>query len=141
VNFEPDAIARILAVSAPALVALAGALRGPGALRSRLRHDIELLNSLPTDSAAHTNLLQHIEHQLLNLSKLETEGKRDWQGLIISAVLVLAFAAGAYWFIDRLTWWGWVTGGTLALFALVGLGEVFGRAQRVPRDNKGNKLT
>ena len=124
----------------PAAVALVGVLQGPGALRSRLRHDIEMLEKLPKDSAAHAKLLGYIDAQMERFAKVETDSRRDWNGLIggtvASVVLGVAFMGlGAY---D--TWWSLMLRVLAVLSGLTALIVVFESAGKVPRNEKGHRI-
>ncbi|MGL4173998.1 MAG: hypothetical protein ACRCTR_08005 [Actinomycetota bacterium] len=139
-NFDLETAARVLAVLVPASVTLAGIIRGPGALRSRLRHDVELVEKLPEDSVARKMLLESIASQVDRVTKLETESSRDWEGTIIGTILVVIFLGLAVWLGGLGTWWAWVLAVLTGVFGLAGLAHVSETAQRVPRDEKGNKI-
>jgi hypothetical protein len=124
----------------PVIVTLAGLARGPGAVRSRLKHDVELLEKLPEGTAARESYEKYLETQVNRLAKLETESSRDLQGLVISVVLVVAIGGFGLWLMTLDHWVGWVIGVAAIVFAAAGLGSVFDDAQKVPRDEKGKRI-
>lgn len=124
----------------PALVALVGVLSGPGALRSKLRHDIEMLEKLPKDSSAHRRLLQYIDAQVERFANLETESSRDWNGLVGGFVSAVVLWAGFLYLIPMDTWWSWILGVLVGLFALVAMILIFESAAKVPRNPKGVRI-
>lgn len=124
----------------PAAVTLAGLSRGPGAMRSRLKHDVELLEKLPPESEARTKYEAYLAIQVDRFAKLETESSRDIQGLVISGIMVVIFGAAALVLFSLDGWWWWIGGVVIAIFSLAGLSSMFDDAQRVPRDAKGKRV-
>lgn len=139
-DLDWTAAGRVLAGVVPVVIALVGLSRGPGAVRARLRHDIELLDKLPAGSPAYQRLESYLDGQVERFTKLETESSRDVQGAIISFVLVLAFAFTGVWLVSLGAWWQAVPGLVSLLFAAVGTGETYKAVQRVPRDEAKKPL-
>lgn len=137
---DPGAIGRLLAASLPALVTILGLLRGPGAIRTRLRHDVELLEKFPPDSEARRKFEVYLSEQVDHFAKYETASKRDVQGLVIAGVLVVGFGALALWLFTLEDWWWWILAASIAIFALAGLATMYESAQKIPRDDKGKPL-
>lgn len=132
-----ETLGKAVLAGVPVLVTVVGILRGPGALRQRLRHDVELLEKLPEDSEARNRLLTLLDKEIEQLVLVDTEGKRDWTGFGTSLVLVVALGGLGLWLwgLDAALW------RALALipwlFALVGLTSILESLQKIPRDEKG----
>lgn len=139
-EFDPLVASQIAAVTITASVTLAGFFSGPGALRNRLKGDIELLEKLPPESTAHSTLLANIDDQLKVIQKLDRTASRDGQGAIIGAILVVAFGWLGFYLLRLNDWW-WQMGGAVTLiFAAAGLAVVFEDLQRVPRDKDNKRI-
>lgn len=121
-------------------MALVGATRGPGALRSRLRHDAELLDKLPEGSEAHKTLLDHLNDQLERIAKSESEGKRDIYGSVLGGFVAIGFAWLTVFLYTQDDWWWRVFSPVTAFLAVFGLSYIFDRIQKVPRDEKNNPI-
>jgi MFS family permease len=108
---EPMALEWISQV-APAVVAAGtavfGLARGQGATRSSIRHDVETLKDLPTDSAAATALMKHIEWQIQNLHESETEGKRDLAMAVWGLFFGITFGYATIILLAQDWWWRWL---------------------------------
>lgn len=130
-------IGRVLVGAVPAVVTLVGLTRGPGAMRSRLKHDVEVLEKLPAGTEARTRYEAYLAIQVERFAKLETESRRDIQGLVIAGFLVVGVGAIALYCFALEGWWWWICGVVLSVFAIAGLSTMFEAAQRVPRNEKG----
>lgn len=132
--------ARVVATLVPAVVAVVAFASGPGGLRSRLRHDAEVLEKLPPGSAAHTELLDLVATQVTRIAQLETDASRNWP-MLVGAALATPFA---FWGTIELAtadhWWWWIVAVGLGFTGLALLYGIFESAQRVPRDKDGNRL-
>jgi hypothetical protein len=103
--------------------------------RSQVRQDVELFNLLPEKSAARSELLTHIDKQVIRLIKNEEELTRDPTGvllafiflLVASALTVTCFREGGVW------WFLIVPASFFGIFGLVGLGQDLPRRRRDPR--------
>lgn len=133
-------VGRVIGTLAPAAVALLGAFRGPGALRSRLRHDADLLEKLPEGSAAHGTLLAHLNDQLERIAKTESEGKRDTSGAAVGGFVAVLFAWLTVFLYTQDDWWWRALSAIAAFLAVFGLAYLFERIQKVPRDEKDNPI-
>lgn len=140
-------IAKVLGGLIPLVVSLIGFARGPGALRSRLKHDAEVLEKIPAESSAHAGLLQLIEVQVDRIAKLETEASRNWNTFVGALVAAPVCFWGAAAIAASGPWLG--AGGVIlrvVLAAAVGfvgvacLYGIFESAQRVPRDENGDRI-
>lgn len=149
-DIDWHAVAQIAGTAITAGVALAGYLTGPGALRSRLKGDVELLTNLPTDSSAHEKLLEHIDHQIETIVKLDTEASRDTSGAVIASLMALGLGWLAF-YLFGLDWrpWGWhhvwkwvwnALGVVMVVSAAACLSLMFDALQRVPRDIGGKPI-
>lgn len=133
-------VGRLIASSVPVLLAaILGFVRGPGVPRTRVSHDADLLAKLPESSAAHRTLSSHINSQLERIVVLDDQGKRDWSGAVIAAVLIAGFLAAALWLWQQATWWGYSSSIALAIFALAGTSIMFESLELTVRDDRGNK--
>ena len=137
VTIDWELVGRVVVGGLPVAVTLLGLLRGPGALRSTLKHDLALLEQLPETSPARGTWLKHIEMQVERIRLLDSEGKRSWQDFGIALGLVVALLAGTVWLWGLSAWWQLAIAGVLAIFALAGMSTMFEALQRVPRDEKG----
>lgn len=133
-------IGQVAAGAVTAATALAGILTGPGALRSRLRNDIALLEQLPPGSPAHDRLLEHIDYQVGHIAELDRNASRDIQGAIISGIMIVLFGVLGFWLLNLDDWWWRVAGGIILVFPLAGLSSMYDDLQRVPRDAKGKRV-
>lgn len=131
---------RVLVGALPILAILAGAIRGPGAFRSRLKHDLDLLEKIPEETEARKLFEDYLAEQVRRFSTLETNSSRNWQNVIIGSALVGAFLALTLYWGTRDHWAWWVVATVPAAFALAGLVYVFEAAQRRPRDDEGNPI-
>ena len=132
--------AKTLPAVVPAAATIIGLGRGPGALRSRLRHDVELVEKLPADSTAQRKMLSHIESQIDRISKLETEASRDVQSLVLALIFAPTLGILTLYLADRDHWLAWAAAVFSGLLALVFVYGIFESAQRVPRDQKGHRI-
>lgn len=134
-----ETIGRVAIGLVPAVVALVGYMRGPSQLRATLRHDVEMLEKLPTGSAPHKLLLSSIERQLKRIDLLDTEASRDVQGAVISALMIIGLGYLALWLIGNGEWWGIGLATVTGILVGAGIGSMFDDLQRVPRDEKGKR--
>ncbi|KAA1426466.1 hypothetical protein [Nocardioides antri] len=139
-NIDWRMVGQVLATAAPLAVAALGASRGPGALRSRLRHDVDMLDKLPEGTAARASMLGYLDEQISRIRKLDAEATRDVTASVLGAVLALVFIWGAIWLIDREDWWWQIMAAGPAVLALAALIYLFEAVQRVPRDDKGHPI-
>ena len=149
INFDWQSAAQIAGAAVTAGVALAGFITGPGALRNRLKGDIELLGGIPAESAAYESLLGHIEHQVKTIETLDKSASRDASGAVIGALLAIGLGwLGFFLFeTDGEPWgwpiWAWVWTG-LGVFSLICaaacLSNMFDALQRVPRDENDKPI-
>lgn len=80
----------IAALGITALVIQGWRARGAANRRRMLiKHDVEIVNLLPTDSKARATLMGHVENTIEQLIIYETVGRRDW----------LTMASGGFLFI------------------------------------------
>jgi len=140
-DFDYQSLGRVLLGALPAVVAVIGLYRGPGTLRANLRHDIEMLEKLPEGSDARTKMLAFVDSQVERFAKLETEASRDRIGFSIGLFMSVGFGALGLWCATQGGFW-WMFGAVWAWSgSLLSLGLLFDSAQRVPRDEKGTKIT
>lgn len=139
-NFDPLLATQLVAGTVTAGVTLVGFFSGPGALRNRLKNDIDLLEKLPPGSAAHETLLAHIDDQLTAIRSLDQTASRDGQGAVIGGLLVIGFGWLGFYLIGLDDWWWDLTGALVLIFAAAGLTSVYDDIQRVPRDPKGKRI-
>jgi hypothetical protein len=138
VTQEWETFARVIGVLIPAAAALLGFVRGPNALRSRLKHDAETLDKLPKDSEAHRALLEHIRAQVSDLRRYETVATRHWPSLIGALVFAPLTGYATVWLIQRTTWGGFVGAllcGFLTITLAYGIFEAGQRAPETPKEN------
>lgn len=139
-DIEWQAVGKWAITAVPAVVALLGFLRGPGALRSKLRHDIEMLEKLPKDSDPYKKLLVYIDAQVARFARIETESSRDVQGFVVGLVLSALIWGAALW-LWTLGAWYWRAGAVVvACVALAGMSVTFDSAQKVPRGEDGKPI-
>lgn len=132
--------AKTLPAVVPAVATVVGLGRGPGALRSRLKHDVDLVEKLPDGSGAQEKLLTHIEGQITRISKLETDATRDWSSFVLAIVSAPSLGVLTIYLAGREHWLAWIAAVFSGLLALVFVYGIFESAQRVPRDKKGHRV-
>lgn len=134
---EWDWVLKSVPVVATVLTAVVSASKGPGALRSRLKHDVELIEKVP-ESDARTALLDLVQSEIHALRRWEVDARRDWTSFVFALICAPSFGFLTIWLVQQDDWWSWlsVLTGTLSLVLLYG---IFESAQRVPRDKKGRR--
>jgi len=128
----------------PVLVTLATFLvtlsRGPGALRSRLKHDVELVEKLP-DSLARAVLLDFVHEEAKALTKYELEASRQWPLFVFSLMVAPSLGYLTVWLIrDQNGWWTVPAAAVAGVVTLLFVYGIFETGQRVPRDKDGKRL-
>ena len=128
----------------PALVPLVTVLitlgRGPGALRDRIKHDVELVEKLP-DSRARDGMLDLVEREVRDLNRFDATASRDLPMFGLSLVSAPLLGYLTLWLIrDQHGWWTVPTAVVSGLLALLFVYGIFETGQRVPRDKGGKRL-
>lgn len=127
-----DIAFRVLPPAVPALTAIAAAVRGPGALRSKILRDAEIVAKLPESQARETMLeLLHVE--TTRLKAYQTGTARYWTKLTSFVLATAGFGYLTAWLVTRPHWWSWfaIATGYVGLNFLI---AVFQSARRVPKD-------
>lgn len=110
-------------------------------MRSRLRHDVDLLEKLPTDSPSRGALLEHVSLQVVRLCSLESpESRRDWSSFgfaLVTAPLLLSLTVTL---VQGGAWWQFALAPVTAVVGIACFYGIFESAQRVPRNAKGKRL-
>lgn len=132
---------KVVAAALPAVAAILGLVNSSGRMRKQIRDDIELLDKLPADSEAHERLLSHIAGQVETLISWRETSKRDWSGLSVGVVITGLFGVGAWWLFGHGRFWTSVLGALSLVVAALGLFGISESIARVPRDDKGRRLT
>ncbi len=138
VQWEP--IIRSVVTVVPGLVAIVGLARGPGALRSRLKHDIELLEKLPEGSEPHAVMLDHISAQVHRMTAREDTASRDWPMFVVSVIAAPGLGLMSVYLWQQHHWWGILLASLSGLLAVIFLYGLFETGQRVPRDSRGKRI-
>src|SRR4051794_33180264 len=99
-----EAIAKALPAVVPLGTALFAATRGPSVLRSRIKHDAEVVEKLP-DSEARTALLDLVKDEVEQL-RLDGQGSRNLSTLVMAFIGALGTGYLTVWLVSRGTWWG-----------------------------------
>jgi hypothetical protein len=133
-----DVAAKTLPAVVPLITALFAATRGPNVIRSRIKHDAEVVEKLP-DSEARTELLDLLRDEVDEL-RLYNQGRRNLPTLAMAFVAALATGYLTVWLARQGAWWELlaIPSGFLTVVLVYG---VFESAQRVPRDEKGKRLS
>lgn len=139
-NPEWETAVRVALGAVPALATVAGLLQGPGARRTRLKRDVELLGNLPAESAAHRSMLQWIDSQINELKTFETNASRDWTGLGIAVVLSVVFGYLTYFLLARGEWWEILLATVSGVLTAAMVFMTFDSAQLARRNEKGNRI-
>lgn len=135
-----ESMARGIGLAIPPLVAIAGYFRGPKGRRARIDNNLDLMLRLPEESNARAVMSEWIDNQVASLRNFESEAKRDLQGMVISALLTVAFGALAWWLISLGHWWWYLLSVVPGVFVPVGLASTFNDAQLAKRDGKGVRI-
>ena len=108
--------------------------------RAQLRQDVELLNLLPQESTSRSALLAHIDQQVAQVLRSESELTRDLSGALLAVFMLLAALALAIAaFRERGVWWL-----LLIPVILFGGAACYGIGDSLPkrkRDEKGNVIS
>lgn len=114
--------------------------RGPGVLRSRLKHDVELVEKLP-DSPARDVLLDFVHEQAKALTKYELEASRHWNLFVSSLFIAPSLGYFTVWLISEQSgWWTVPAAAVAGVATLLFVYGIFETGQRVPRDKDGKRL-
>lgn len=134
-----DVIGKAVAGAIPIVAAIVGFFRGPGVLRSRLNHDVDLLQRLPPGSPPHDHLLEKIDRQLRTIESIDREASRDVSSAVIAFLLIVGLTFASVWLWAIQVWWGYLLAIGIAIFALAGIASMIDSLELVPRDEKGRK--
>lgn len=107
--------------------------------RSQIKQDLELLNLLPQESGARSDLMTHIDMEIVHLIKGEGELTRDGSGISL-AIVILAIAISLVILAIINSGWSWlllIPSILLGTLGAVGLGE---SAPKKKRDSKGGRI-
>lgn len=106
---------------------------------ANIAKDIELYNSLPSDSKSKQKLLLAIDAKITSQLIHEVELRRNPAGIILGITLVLAGAYLSWFFYDKGSWWllGWSVSFFILILGIVGF---FQDISRLARDEKGNPI-
>lgn len=132
-------VGQIAPVVVPLLTAAFAATRGQRRLRANLRHDAETAKELAEGSPAQVKLLEHVNWQIDQLRRTESEGSRYIPGVAMGFALAVGFGYFTYWLLNQGAWWRWfgVIPLVLAIVGLYGIFESFGVAKR---DHRGRRI-
>ena len=108
--------------------------------RSQLQQDAELFKILPEESTARSELLVHIDKQVVRLIRNEDELTRDPTGILLAIIfLAVAVALAVTSFREGGVWWFLIAPASFfGIFGLVGLGQDLPRRKR---DERGRPIT
>lgn len=139
---DADSVREVLQAAAPlivAVVAVVGALRGPGRRLERLKAEAELLRLLEPGTEAHTAVQRIVDK---HASEVETliSARRDWGMFAASVILAPVCTWGAIQFADWGGWIGWPLAMVAGLFAVLFVYGIFETWALVPRDAKGKRI-
>lgn len=139
VNDSIDLVVKLLPIVSTIATALVTVARGSGVLRTRLRHDVEIVKDLP-DSSARASLLTHINNEIAALVAYD-KARRDLPMLIVALALAPTFGYLASWLIlVKGEWWALALGVVCAVASVVFLYGIFEAGERVPRDTDRNRI-
>lgn len=132
-----DIAFKVLPPAVPALTAIATAMRGPGALRSKVLRDAEIVAKLP-DSQARTTMLELLDTETTRLKAYNTATGRYWTRLTSFVLATAGFGYLTAWLVTQSHWWSWfaIATGFVGLNFLI---AVFESARRVPKDPTGTR--
>ncbi|WP_181775320.1 hypothetical protein [Amycolatopsis pittospori] len=135
-----DTASKLIAAGVPVLGALIELYRRREGNRQRrqLKIDVDLVSSLPEDSAARARLLTHIDNTVELMLQGQNELRREPTGITLAIILIVA-AGGLIVLAVRSpsSWWLWIPAGFCIVLGLVGLSQ-----DAVPRkrDVRGRPL-
>lgn len=121
------------------VAALLASSRGPGVIRSRLKHDAEVLEKLP-ESRARNDLIELLRDEIAVLRRYD-QGRRDIPMMVVALLATPLLGYLTIWLAQLGKWWSIGLAIPFGLLALVFAYGIFETAQRVPRDSKGKRLT
>lgn len=132
-----ESLARLVPAIAPVAVAALGATRGPGALRTAIRHDAETLKTLPADSQSAKALKSFPAGQIERLARASSEDvTRNVPMLVVAFLATPLLGWGAIALYQRGGMWV-ALAILMGMLAMLFLHGIFETAQKVPRDGKG----
>jgi hypothetical protein len=135
-----DLALRALPALVPLITLLVTLVRGPGALRSRIKHDIELLVQLPESAPARDALLSIINSDIETLGAYHT-AKRDWSMFVVAIICAPLLGYLAVWLVvEQDGWWTVPVAFVSGLFAVIFVYGIFEAGERVPRDEHGKRI-
>lgn len=138
-NGSIDLVVKLLPIVSTIATVLVTVARGPGILRTRLRHDLDILKELP-DSAARDALLTHIDNEVSALVAYD-KARRDVPMLVVSLALAPTSGYLASWLIlTKDDWWALALGAVCAVVSILFLYGIFETGERVPRDKDGKRI-
>lgn len=138
-TLNAEAIAQLLTAATVAISTAAALARGSGTARAKLLDDIEVLKSLPADSAARERMLAHVDQQVNALTRGE-QGSRHWSMFAVAVIASAGLGMATIRLAQRGDAWG-VTAATITgALALVFVYGIFETAAKVPRDTHGKRL-
>lgn len=139
-NIEWVDVGKVLVGLLPTLTVLAGVIRGPGVFRSRLKHDVELLEKIPTGTRARSLFEDYLAAQVERFADFETKAERHWPNVLIGAPFTLVVLGLTVFLLSRDDWWWWAVATVPFAVALAALVVVYEAALRVPRDEDKKPL-
>ena len=90
----PDDWSKVVLAVIPVVGAVAKVLRGAvRGRRGRLSSDADLLAKLPSDSAAYTRMLGHLDQEIARIIEEEDRKRRNLAGVVLGVALLAGAAA------------------------------------------------
>jgi hypothetical protein len=132
VDINWDIATRVLAAVIPLVTAAIALARGPGAIRSRLKHDSEILEKLPAESDARKGLLEVIADDVRALREYQA-ATRNWPMFGFAIVTAAATVYATIWLIARGEWWSLLLALPVGFLATVLIYGTFESAVRKKR--------
>jgi hypothetical protein len=132
-----QALSPIVVVLLPILGAVAQRIRRPEGSYRLIKRDLELLASLPEDSAARSSLLRHVDRSIEGLISYDEDMRRSGFGIVLALIFLTSGSALTILAIDGGGWWWWPVIAFLVIFGLVGLAQ---DAPRRRRDEQGHPI-
>ncbi|MFC7329012.1 hypothetical protein [Marinactinospora rubrisoli] len=106
-------------------------------LRDDIKADLEILQGLPEESSARTEMLDHIEKMVRQLSE-ERNRRPDPVGIVFGVCIILAASALGIWAVNIGGWAAWIcvpVAVCLFIFGSLGLtADMTGRARKERKD-------
>jgi hypothetical protein len=131
-------VAQVAPAAATLVTAAFGLGRGQGKIRRNLKHDAEVVATLPEASEVRKTMLDHMDWQAGQLAERESFGKREWAGVVVAIGLAIGSGYLSIWLFQHQAWWRWVAlvPALLFLVSLYGLVDSLTIKRRAPRSRK-----